>query len=691
MSQQEVTHVSNTGITHVSETVMPSGSQEACGSQVDSPTLSAEQLRVIELVKQGKNVFFTGDAGTGKSFLLNHIIAELRTIYGDDVSAVGISAATGIAATHISGSTLHSVLGCGAPRTIDDFEKMWGSSQRIRALKVLIIDEVSMVSAEFFQMLETMVKQIRGLDAPFGGLQLVLSGDYFQLPPISNAARPGTPANAFLNRGYTFQCPAWSRCNLECVLLTKIWRQADQEFVRLLNAIRFGDNAAAAELARRCSRALPDHGSIKPTQLFSRNADVDRVNADELARLPGTPAVCEALDEVTLQDELAALRGAKPDRPLSSTDRERDRDRLRRHEFFRDCMAADKLQLKVGAQVMLLKNLELGVSHSLVNGSRGVVARIITRTEFIEQLQQEISTLKRKLKRDDSGQAAPGAGSPHTQHQDVGKRLDSALRQMQVTQRWGTPTSSVPVVKFLHGRIMALGVETFTSELAGVGMCSRTQIPLKLAAALTVHKCQGLTLDLCRVSLRGMFAEGQAYVALSRCRTLEGLQVTDYSPGCAKTSQTVIRFDQALRSGVEYVDDAWQQWQRAHKCVAPPPRVMSDAVLIGGIRVGTRIPGGGAYGRGSGAPGTQPYAGGGAGMGGAKATDICYRCKQPGHWGSNCPQFGGGQQQQQQPQQQEQRQQNSAPKRRRVMGVTAVAAPTAGSITAFFKPTGQRK
>jgi hypothetical protein len=109
------------------------------GSQASSPQLSAEQQAVVELVKAGKSVFFTGDAGTGKSFLLNHIISQLREQHGEEFcSAVAITAATGIAATHIQGSTLHSALGCGLPRTTDDFGRMWKreNRERLRGFKV---------------------------------------------------------------------------------------------------------------------------------------------------------------------------------------------------------------------------------------------------------------------------------------------------------------------------------------------------------------------------------------------------------------------------------------------------------------------------------------------------------------------------------------------------------------------------
>ncbi|PRW56986.1 DNA helicase ATP-dependent [Chlorella sorokiniana] len=745
----EPSHVSQTigaAPTHVSETLLAAsqapGAQEsaigggdggsaaaASDSQADSPVLSDEQCAVLELVKAGKSVFFTGDAGTGKSFLLNRVIAELRDEYGEDFgSAVGVTAATGIAAVQIAGSTLHSCMGCGVARTVDDFQRMWKRKAALRALKVLVIDEISMISAEFFHMIEAMCRSIRGLDAPFGGLQLVLCGDFFQLPPITTRWTPSLPKATFLNRGFCFQCPAWHRCNLECRVLTKVWRQSDQTFVSILNAVRFGDNSAAQRLFQQCRRPLAERDGIKPTQLFSRNADVDRVNAQELAQLPGSPQLCQAQDTV----EVAAPADEEEQRQgLSHRQRQQMEQRLWQHEFFRDCMAGKETQLKAGAQVMLVKNLELGGSHMLVNGSRGVVTRFMTRAEYEADLRSQLAAAKRALKRGSGDPLLSPGGGGGGGLSSAGMQMERVSRQLQLLGKWGGPDSRIPVVRFLHGREVPMGPTVFSAELAGVGSCTRTQIPLKLAWAITVHKSQGLTLDLARVSLKDCFAEGQAYVALSRVRSLEGLQVLDISSTCVKTSPVVMRFHQALRAGQDYQDDAWVQWQRQHACNPPPPTEASEAVMLGGVVIkgpGGPSPGGfgrSSYGGGGSyrSPAAAAAAGGyGGGAGGARAGDVCYRCRQPGHWASDCPLLGGSQpgggssrkraapggtqpphapapqqqvqppapQQQQQQQQQQQEQQPS--KRTRVARAAAKQAKLTGgtapgSIKAFFKPT----
>ncbi|DBA72022.1 TPA: hypothetical protein ACH3X2_14301 [Trebouxia sp. C0005] len=584
------THVSDTvdpseDVDHISDTVLEPSATEAPlapaavhTGEAESPTLSPQQQQVEDLVKEGKNVFFTGNAGTGKSFLLNRIIEHFRQDYREDFNAcVAVTAATGIAATHISGTTLHSQTGCGVPQTIEDFDRMWKpqSRDRWRKMKVLICDEISMISAEMFHQLEHHARMIRGVEKPFGGVQLVLSGDYFQLPPIERRWSAGMDKSAFMNRGYTFQCPAWTQCNLHQVLLTKVFRQRNPEFVRMLNDIRTGNGRTAIQqLLQLCTRPLPEQNGIKPTQLFSKNADVDTVNAAELSALEGEEAVMDGLDSV----EVAPAKTEGDSQSSIAAE-----EQLWRHEFFRDCLAPKKAAFKIGAQVMLLRNLELtGNDRMLVNGSRGVITKFVPKDEHVK----EMVGLRHRQG------ATPGAPVP--QGAEAGK-LEQAIQSLH---KW--PGTVLPVVKFVNGREEVLLPELFTADVAAVGVCKRLQVPLKLAWALTIHKCQGLTLDLAKVSLKGVFAEGQAYVALSRVRSLEGLQILDCSPNCVKVSAIVQRFYECLLRGDDYKDGCWEDWQNNH-----PADLAARGVQQGGA------------------------AGGGRGN--------CFKCGQPGHWANQCP------------------------------------------------------
>lgn len=469
--------------------------------------LSEEQRAVMDSVMSGANVFFTGKAGTGKTTLLRAIVAGLRARLGpaEFKRRVAVTALTGVAATHIQGQTLHAALGLGTVRRHRDVQAALMRAdvrKRVMGWQVLVVDECSMLSAELLDALERALREVRGSHRPAGGLQIVMCGDFFQLPPVTKqdgqghnlgAAYGGSlpPSDAFLNAGYAFETPAWQRMAFEHSVLTRAFRQGDTRFVELLDAVRIGGRpgglacSAVAEIARLCARPLEERGGIRPTQIYTRNRDVDDLNAAELAKLPGPKVAFAATDTTTLL----------PDAPSEG------RAMLKRSDFFKDCLAAPQLELAVGAQVMLLKNLD--VQNGMVNGSRGVVVRF-------------------------------------------------------------TEPGGQPVVRFINGREEAIAPVRFSAEVHSVGECVRVQVPLKLAWALTVHKSQGMTLDYVRVSLRGVFAAGQAYVALSRARSLEGLQVTDYEPGCARSDPLVRGFYKAVTPGLLPDAESGAWWDRVH-------------------------------------------------------------------------------------------------------------------------------
>jgi ATP-dependent DNA helicase PIF1 len=442
---------------------------------MDNIEVNAEQEYVIRRVLDKKSVFYTGSAGTGKTFLLNKIIEELRGVYGAKFAEkVAVTAMTGIAATHVDGTTINYALGLGQVSSYGGMKSMMSRKQsrdKIRNYEVMIIDEVGMLSAEMFEFVEALLRNVRGDGRPAGGLQLILCGDFFQLPPVFKRPYSAPQKDEFLNFGFAFQAPAWSACfpPESVVRLSQIYRQSDEEFAFELNCIRTGEDAHGAirRLRAECSRPIEMADGIKATRLFAKNVDVDRLNLVELDELPGEACVFSASD---------IFKPNKTQKEVLKTDTSSN---------FKQFSAAEKLALKRGAQVMLIKNLD--PLNGLANGSRGVVV------DFVDKYSA-------MMRSSDEDQFA-------------------IIREFKGDR--------VPLVRFMNGQTLPILPVAFVKEVNDVGVYRRVQLPLKLAWTMTIHKSQGLTLDAVQVSLAGMFAHGQVYVALSRARSKQGLQMVD--------------------------------------------------------------------------------------------------------------------------------------------------------------------
>ncbi|MBI5810710.1 MAG: AAA family ATPase, partial [Deltaproteobacteria bacterium] len=247
------------------------------------------QSQALSILKTGANVFLTGEPGSGKTHTVNEYVAYLRA---RDIEPA-ITASTGIAATHIGGMTIHSWSGIGIKTKLDknDLHKIASSAhiaKRVRHAKVLVIDEVSMLPPESLSMIDAICREIKQMPAPFGGIQAVLVGDFFQLPPIVKTEEEtifGKTAR------FAYDSPAWERANPAVCYITEQHRQDDGDLRVLLSAIRlnaFGNNHLRHIETRRVERHTAPDGAPR---LFSHNADVDRVNNGILAKLPGVPRV----------------------------------------------------------------------------------------------------------------------------------------------------------------------------------------------------------------------------------------------------------------------------------------------------------------------------------------------------------------------------------------------------------------
>lgn len=300
------------------------------------------QEQALDILKLGHNVFLTGPAGSGKTHLLNNYINFLKGHYVE----VGITASTGIAATHMGGTTIHSWTGLGIKDNLDkgDLEELKTRKylrDRFARTFVLVIDEVSMLHHYRLDLIDQICRFMKNLDKPFGGLQVILCGDFFQLPPI---ARSGEPLAQF-----AYEAEIWKQANFKICYLEEQHRQTDLDFLKVLNEIR--GNRLSPE-GMKCLKScqpgtLPQRSrltaGVEPTRLHTHNIDVDLINEQELAKLGGQQR------EFNMNSQ-----GRKP---LV--------DSLKK-----SCLAPETLRLKVGAKVMFVKN---NFEEGYVNGTLGKV------------------------------------------------------------------------------------------------------------------------------------------------------------------------------------------------------------------------------------------------------------------------------------------------------------------------------
>ncbi|XP_043670717.1 ATP-dependent DNA helicase PIF1 isoform X1 [Vespula pensylvanica] len=306
----------------------------------ENPTvgdMTEEQSKVLSAVLNGKNVFFTGSAGTGKSFLLKKIIAALPP----DVTIA--TASTAVAACHIGGITLHQFAGIGiGSGTLERSLQLASRSSSAavwRKTKHLIVDEISMVDAEFFDKLEVVARHIRKNEKPFGGIQLILCGDFFQLPPVSKRDE---------KIKFCFQSEAWEKCVHFNFELKIVHRQKDPEFIKILNNIRIGRvTESISNILKATAKQKIESNGILATRLCSHINEADEINNFQLNELKGAIKIYTAQDS----DEMMS-KALDQQLPVPS-----------------------KLTLKIGAQVMLVKNIN--ISNGLVNGARGIVTKFV--------------------------------------------------------------------------------------------------------------------------------------------------------------------------------------------------------------------------------------------------------------------------------------------------------------------------
>jgi len=294
------------------------------------------QKEALDLLMMGRNIYLTGQAGSGKTYLLNIYIDFLKK----NKVGVAITASTGIAATHLNGSTIHSWSAIGIKNNLTDHDLSKiaaniNTRARIQAAKVLIIDEISMLHSYRLEMVNQVCRKIRQNTKPFGGLQVILCGDFFQLPPINEGGFPDS--------SFAFKSGAWEELDLTICYLDEQYRQLDSEFLKVLNEIRSREVSEYTfqKLSGRLNKNI--QSKIKPTRLYTHNVDVDAINNFEIAKIDKPEHIYEMTSKGK-KDLVAVLK--------------------------KGCLAPETLIIKEGAVVMFIKNNQ---GRGYVNGTLGKV------------------------------------------------------------------------------------------------------------------------------------------------------------------------------------------------------------------------------------------------------------------------------------------------------------------------------
>jgi ATP-dependent DNA helicase PIF1 len=456
--------------------------------KMTSIILSEEQEQALSAFNSGYNLLLTGPGGSGKTALIKQMV-ETSKAGGKNIQ---VCALTGCAAVLLNcqAKTVHSWAGIGLANGPADLviKRIITNKKKIQNWKkvdILIIDEVSMMSQKIFEILDGIARGVRKQKShlPFGGIQIVFSGDFYQLPPVSSSLNTSfSTVNNGDGYGYDyddstasafcFESPLWESTITVVVQLKKIFRQTDDVYTNILNRIRVGKLSKSSFdiLNRQLNKTMP--ATFKPTILLPRKKDVEVINMAEMAKLTSNEKKYTLQRVEMLPDELAATYNSS--RNISSEQREMEYTYM-----VNNIMAEKEIILKVGAQVMCIANIDMESAEPLVNGSQGVIVDFVS--------------------------------------------------------------NGLPLVQFTNGYKRIIQYHTWSSETnASIGV---KQVPLIYAWAVTIHKSQGMSLDMAQIDAgSSIFECGQTYVALSRIKSLDGLYLSAFDPQKIKVNKKVQEF-----------------------------------------------------------------------------------------------------------------------------------------------------
>ncbi|CAJ2512169.1 Uu.00g051840.m01.CDS01 [Anthostomella pinea] len=519
------------------ETPMTEGESSAedyipLSSEPEAPTdpvLCKEQQDAVDLAVKGHNVFITGSGGCGKSVCVKALRDRLRAM-GKNVHTI---APTGLAALQVDGRTTWNYAGWQPEDSRKDLQvlelKMHGRNiwKRLAGTDVLIIDEISMIENNFFTRLSWLLSAVRRKDSkpetwgPFGGAQVIAVGDFCQLPPVlpfQNCAGHGSHAK---DDKWAYKSVEWERCEFRYVHLVEIHRQSDQALIGVLQTCRLGGELTPKDIDLLTRGQRKVEGGVR---LFAKRDEVKEHNDEQLAKLPSRGEEFWCLDVFDCHDDdLRDLEMLIPDQNRGP--RRREHQPLRKLQDHRFDM---RLTLKVGMPVILLVNLDL--EGGLCNGSQGIIVDF----KPISETQVPQSPDFKSYKKDPDPEAAYERAL--ARWQQVRDYMTAAeTRDMMLPEVLFHDDSS-PRLIIPHCSLSEMGNKPYSRLM-------RTQIPLAPGWAMTIHKSQGLSLEKVVVNLSNVYEKGQAYVALSRARNLEGLKIE----GTVNVLRSKLQLDEQVR------------------------------------------------------------------------------------------------------------------------------------------------
>jgi len=450
-------------------------------------TLSREQSFALEKFKRGENLFITGPGGTGKTRLIHTFITYMEQNH----ISYQVCALTGCATVLIGcgARTLHSWSGIKLCKgsSKDIIKRVIHNKHAVKAwksVKVLIIDEVSMMSKKVFDIIEESARIIKKKGEPFGSIQVIFTGDFYQLPPVGD---PGDPESA----QFAFESLRWSTVfSLENhIQLTTMFRQKDPEYIRILGEIREGSlsqdslQSLSPYIGREFNK--DEHYGVIPTKLFAIKSKVDFVNNTQYARLSNEEVVYMYNVKTDAIMNINTCKILDPSVAATFALLSKEEAEFEIENLIRITNIQKKIFMKIGAAVMCTFNID--IESGICNGSQGTIV------DF----------------KDSTG-------------------ID------------GFPIR-LPIVLFSNGNKRIIKQQQYQSEEYPSLIVS--QIPLCLSWALTIHKIQGATLQIASMDLgSSIFEFGQIYVALSRIQSLEGLFLNAFEPGRIKANPKVKQF-----------------------------------------------------------------------------------------------------------------------------------------------------